>query len=125
MTFHVFTTASAALISIYSLSWLAQPCAAQQQRAPVAVQPTAAGIMQSYSFPARAEDLKPGEYWYRLKKTHGGSYVKNAYDLDAVRYDSHEGVWTRYNPGCRSKRRLAGNETVRLDRLRKEGLRNR
>ena len=54
-------------------------------------------------FPARAEDLKPGEYWYRLKKTHGGSYVKNAYDLDAVRYDSKERVWTRYNPGVDPK----------------------
>ena len=81
------------------LTWLAQPAVAQLQQAPVGGQPTAAGMGKSYPFPARADDLKPDEYWYRDKKIHRTGSAKLAYDLDAVRYDSKEKVWTRYNRG--------------------------
>ncbi len=108
MELHIFKTAPAALIFTCGLAWLAQPCAAQQGRTPVQVQQTAARIAKSYPFPARADDLKLGEYWYRLKKIHGG-YAKIAYDLDAVRYDSKEKVWTRYNPGIDPKAKSAKN----------------
>ena len=110
MRLHTFTSA-AALILTCGLTWLAQPCAAQQGRAAIQAEPTAARIKKSYPFPARADDLKPGEYeyWYRLKKTHGGSYVQHAYDLDAVRYDSKAKVWTRYNPGIDPKAKPAKN----------------
>ena len=99
MGHHIFTPASAALIMTCGLTWLAQPAVAQLQQAPVGGQPTAAGMGKSYPFPARADDLKPDEYWYRDKKIHRTGSAKLAYDLDAVRYDSKEKVWTRYNRG--------------------------
>ena len=88
MTLHTFTPA-AALILTCGLTWLAQPCAAQRGSAPVRAQPTTARMATSYPFPARADELKPGEYWYRLKKTHGAGW-KLGYDLDAIRHDSME-----------------------------------
>ena len=59
MGLHSFKTAPAGLLLTCGITWLAQPCATQQGRVPVQVQPTAARIARSYPFPARADDLKP------------------------------------------------------------------
>lgn len=65
------------------------------------VRPTAAGA--SYPFPARAQDLKPGEYWY-LKGAHDDGVQRLAYDLTAVRFDSSEKVWTEVKAGKKGVR---------------------
>lgn len=47
----------------------------------------------SYLFPGRAEDLNPGEYWYRRKKIHGSGQQRLGYDLTAVRFDARRQQW--------------------------------
>ena len=44
-------------------------------------------------FPARAEDLPPGVYWYRREKEHGGGAQALGYDLTAARFSQSSGDW--------------------------------
>ena len=99
MTFTSSTKAVALPLTL-ALTWVVPPGAAQKGDRPGQTTP---GVERSYPFPARADDLNPGEYWYRLKKAHRADRAKLAYDLDAVRYDSKERVWTRYRPGVDPK----------------------
>jgi Bacterial tandem repeat domain 1/Peptidase family M23 len=61
--------------------------------------PTAAG---SYRFPARATDLRKGEYWSGLSATHapagdGGQLF--AYDMGVIGWDSTKQAWSGVLPG--------------------------
>ncbi len=107
MTFHPFTRSAVWMILTLALAWLRPPCAAQTEEASDHKTP---GGERSYPFPARQDDLNPGEYWYRLKKAHRADIAELAYDLDAIRYDSKENVWTRYNPGVDSNAKVRDTE---------------
>ena len=52
----------------------------------------------SYPFPGRAENLKPGHYWYWGGKSHGG-VQQNAYDMGLIRYDANYAAWSEKRPG--------------------------
>jgi len=55
----------------------------------------------SYRFPARAEDLSPGEYWRGISATHGGGPGAGqmfGHDLDVVAEDS-DGNWSILRDG--------------------------
>jgi hypothetical protein len=61
--------------------------------------PTAAG---SYRFPARAKDLRKGEYWSGVSATHapagdGGQLF--AYDMGVIAWDSTKQAWSSVLPG--------------------------
>lgn len=56
--------------------------------------------------PFKAEDLKPGERYYRGKKTHGGGDQALGYDLGAKRLDSKTDKWTSH---------IAGKDTSKND----------
>lgn len=66
---------------------------------PLRVSATAAN---TFPFPGRAEDLKPGIYWYRNKEVHGTGTQAKGYDLSATRFDASNKSWTRLKPGVSS-----------------------
>lgn len=48
-----------------------------------------------YAFPARAEHLDPGEYWFwKFPDGHGGGSQKFAYDLTSAQWDEGRRGWT-------------------------------
>jgi len=64
----------------------------------------------AYAFPGVAEDLGPGESWYRSKAIHGSGVQKYGYDLTTIRFDKRANAWTRLKPGI-SKERYRANKT--------------
>lgn len=55
----------------------------------------AARRLPPFLFPARAESLDAGEFWYwKAPDSHGGGSQKYAYDLTSARYDDSSGGWS-------------------------------
>ncbi len=96
---HHIRMAIAVIFSLASTG-LFSPLVAQKRLAAVRIpSKTLKEVATGFPFPARADDLKSGEYWYRGKKTHGTGIQKLGYDLGAVRFDGQAKTWAQYVKG--------------------------